>query len=81
MRPATLQAKHALKGLITTVQLEKPWFDLRPVFAGLYGHTDVATGCLAASQARVGRQGPARCPRELWAWLHQAQFANSQRVL
>lgn len=73
-------AKHALKGLVTTVQRESPRFDLR-LFSPGYMDTSLLPadawprqkdGLVASAEAVAA---------DLWAWLQEPQFANGQRVL
>lgn len=72
--------KHALKGLITSVQLENPPFDLR-LFSPSYMDTAMLPPDAWPRQNPTAVKNPSEVAGELWAWLHQAQFANGQLVL
>jgi short-subunit dehydrogenase len=74
-------AKHAMKGLITSVQSEqKTPFDLR-----LFSPGYIDTGLLPANawpRQQVGLvKSPAEVAEMLWAWIHNADDVNKHFVL
>lgn len=72
-------AKHALRGLVTSVQKENPPLDVR-LFSPGYMDTP-----LLPANAWPRQQGLAEKPEKvaemLWAWIHNADDANKHFVL
>ncbi|MGZ3721799.1 MAG: SDR family NAD(P)-dependent oxidoreductase [Bdellovibrionales bacterium] len=58
-------AKHALKGLVTTVRLENPEWDIR-LFSPGYMDTELLPANAAVRQ--LGVYSPATMAQELWTW-------------
>ena len=58
-------AKHALRGLVTTLRLENPGWDLR-LFSPGYMDTDLLPK--NAAVRKLGVYAPSEVARELWTW-------------
>jgi len=74
-------AKHALKGLVTSIQAEqKTAFDLR-LFSPGYMDTELLPANAWPRQHAGLVKSPAEMAEMLWAWIHNADDANKHFVL